>query len=136
ARLGGGRGGAAGAVADEQQRQLGQGREHERPLPPRSQNLRRHGVDDLRQEVVVLDVEPRADLALAGDARADDLREPVYVVGTAAERTLERGPHAFRPRLGAEQAVTEPERARVPALHGEPLGDVEDERGRTAYAGG
>src|SRR5439155_960669 len=69
-------------------------------------------------------------------ARVDDLREPVHVVGTAAERTLERGPHAFRPRLGAEQAVAEPERARVPALRGEALGDVEDERGRTADAGG
>src|SRR5947208_16227125 len=88
------------------------------------------------RKVVVLDVEPRADLALAGDARADDLREPVYVVGTAAERTLERGPHAFGPRLGAEQAVAEPERARAPALHRQALRDVEGERGPTAGAGG
>src|SRR2546427_10282394 len=56
----------ARAVADEGQRALGQRREHELPFPARSQDLVGRGVDDLRQEVVVLDVEPVADLALAG----------------------------------------------------------------------
>src|SRR2546430_3841659 len=41
----------------------------------------------------------------------------------------------FRSRLGAEHPVAEPERSRVPALRGQALGDVQDERGRAADPG-
>src|SRR5205814_8492984 len=85
------------------------------------------GAGGLGRQVAARDVETRLRLALAGDARADDLGEPVDVVRPAAERLLESRAHPLGPRLGAEHPVAEAEGLRVAALGGEALGDVEDE---------
>ena len=45
--------------------------------------------------------------ALAGDARADHLRQAVGVGGAHPETTVDLGPHRLRPRLGADGRVAQ-----------------------------
>src|SRR5262249_58112703 len=78
--------------------------------------------------MIVGDVEPGAGLAFAGDARADDLGEPVDVERPKAEGTLERCADALRPRLGAEHTVADAELAGVTPLLGQRLGQMQRER--------
>jgi hypothetical protein len=92
------------AVADERQRLFRQRREHELAALAVRKRVARVRVDDLRIEVVLPDEEAVLRLdALARDAGADHLREPVDVDGVDAGALLDLGPHLVRPRLGAEQ---------------------------------
>jgi len=121
----------AGTVTNERHRPLGQRGEDELPFPAGRQHGARNRIDDLREEVIVGDVEAVARLALAGDAGPDDLRQTIDVERADAERPLERDPDAVGPGLGAEQSDAEPELARLPALFGQGLGQVQRE-GRRA----
>src|SRR3989454_8734807 len=106
------RGDVAGPIADDGHRALGQRGQHEFALLTRPQWFAGRRVDDLRQEVVVGDVQALARLALAGDPGADDLAEPVDVVGRAEAR-LERAANAVGPGLSAEHPVAESELLRL-----------------------
>src|SRR6266478_3772040 len=65
----------AGAIANERHRALGQGGEDELPFPAGRERFSRHGIDDLRKEVIVGDMKTLARLAFAGDTGPDDLGE-------------------------------------------------------------
>src|SRR6266542_3809987 len=54
--------------------------------------------------------------AFAGNARADDLGEPVDVERLQAEQRLDLDAHRLGPRLGAEDARSQPQLAEVDAL--------------------
>ncbi len=89
-------------VADERERLLRQRGEDEHALVALGERLARLGVDDLREEVVLVDVRARPLLhALAGDARSDDLREAVEVGRAHPEPGVDLGPHPLGPRLGS-----------------------------------
>ena len=126
----------AGAVADERQRALGEGREHELALLAHWPHRAGGRVDDLGQEMIVGHVQTLARLALAGHAGTDDLGQSVDVVRRRPERALEGAPQPLGPRLGAIEAVTQTEGARITALRRKRLGDVQRERGCGAEPGG
>ena len=97
------------------------------------QRLERLGVDDLRIEVVFPDVQAGPVLAVAGDARAGDLREAVDVVGDDARLAFDRVAHLGCPRLGAEDAV--PELGVAPEVDALALGLVHDAKEVARRAG-
>ena len=72
--------------------------------------------------------------ALPRHAGADDLAEPVEIQRRAAPERLELRAHRLGPRLGAEEAVREAERAGVAPLLPQGLADVEGEGRRAGQA--
>src|SRR5438552_583965 len=117
----------AGAVANERRRALGERGQRQLTLGARRQAGAGGRVDDLRQEVIVGDVQARALLALAGDAGPDDLGEAVGIEGAEAEGPLERLAHALGPRLGAEHPDAQPELGGLAPLLHQRFGEVEGE---------
>ena len=76
--------------------------------------------------MVLLDVRAVALLdALGGDARPDNLRQPVHVQCRQPELSFDRVAHLFCPRLGAEDPNLQLQAIQADALLGERLGDVE-----------
>ena len=133
AALAGHAGDVAGAVAQQRQRLLGQRREDELAVGAVRDEAAGLGVDDLDEEVVLLHVQAVARLrALGGDARADDLAQPVDVERLQAELGLELGAHGLGPRLGAEHADLERELVRADPRLAQALGDVQRVGGRAA----
>ena len=90
------------------------------------------GVDHLDEEVVLHHVQTVVARALAGDARADDLRQPINVEGGQAELLLELRAHRLRPWLGAEHPDLQREPPRADTGLPQALGDVQGVRGRGA----
>ena len=70
-------------------------------------------VHDLRVEVVLEDVQAGELGALDADAGADDLREPVDVVGPHVALGVDAAAHRLRPGLRAEDAHAQRQRAQV-----------------------
>src|SRR6266542_406681 len=70
--------------------------------------------------------------AFAGDAGADDLGEPVDVERLQAEQRLDLDAHRLGPRLGAEDARSQPQLAEVDALLDQNFAEPRGEGGRTA----
>ncbi len=68
--------------------------------------------------------------ALGGDPGADHLAEPVEVHRRATPQGLQLRAHRLGPRLGSEEAVGEPDVARVHPLLEHALPDVQREGGR------
>ena len=102
----------AGAVADHRQRLLGERGEDQLALLAVGHRLAGRRVDHLDQEVVLVDVQAVLVPAFVGDARADDLRQPVDVAGRHARALLDLGARLVGPRLGAEQSHPQVERLR------------------------
>ncbi len=100
------------AVADQRQRLLGQRRDDELAGLARRTGSPCRG-RRLDEEVVLVEVQPAARLALGRHARADDLRQPVEVARAQPEPALELRAHRLRPRLGAEQPELERQLARA-----------------------
>src|SRR5262249_8396110 len=69
-------------------------------------------------------------VTFAGDARSDDLRQPINIHGLDGELVLELAAHALAPGLGAEAPVAQRQLAQVDAHGGRDLGDVERVRRR------
>ena len=95
----------AGAVAHHRGAEAVEGGEDEFAFLAVGQRLEGVGIDDLRVEVVLPDVQPVRVLAVAGDAGAGDLGETVDVVGGDAGDLLDARADFVRPRLRAEDAV-------------------------------
>src|SRR6266511_1030255 len=70
--------------------------------------------------------------AFAGDAGADDLGEPVDVERLQAEQRLDLDAHRLGPRLGAEDARSQPQLAEVDALLDQNFAEPRGVGGRTA----
>src|SRR6266487_6852440 len=95
----------AGPVAQDRHGLPGQRGEDQLAKGPWRQRRAGGGVDNLREEVVFVDVQPALRLdAFAGDAGADDLREPVDVERLQAEQRLDLDAHRLGPWLGTEDA--------------------------------
>src|SRR4029450_7270506 len=104
--------------------------EHELALLAGRERRARRRIDDLREEVVLVDVEALPRLhALRRHAGADQLREPVEVERRAAPETFELGPHRFGPRLRTEEAIAETDRPWIQALLAHGLGGGEGAAG-------
>ena len=95
----------ARAVADHRAAGAVERREDELARLAVGERLERLGVDDLRVEVVLEDVQARAVGAVAADAGAGDLGEAVDVVRDEAGVLLDLVAHLLGPGLGAEDAV-------------------------------
>ena len=123
----------ARAIAQQRQRLLGQRRDDELAAGARRQRAAGLRVDRLEEKMVLPAVQPGARLqAFAGDARPEDLREPVDVDRGDAEPRLELRAHRLAPRLGAEHADAQRAAFEIDAVALGDLGDVEGVGGRRA----
>ena len=91
-----------GAVAEEREGLLVHGGEHQLALLSLGEYLSGIGVNDLRDEVVLVDVHSLLRGALEGDARPAELREAVDIVGLDAQGGFDVPAHLLAPGLGAE----------------------------------
>ena len=74
------------------------------PSSPSGHGWPRGRIDDLRVEIILENVRPGLAWAFHGHARADDLRQPVDVIGLDAAFLLDAPAHGLGPRLRAENA--------------------------------
>ena len=95
------------SVAQHGHTLLGDGGEHQLAGCAVGKLLAGHGVDDLRNDVILVDVGAVLALALKRNARTCDLGQTVYVTRVDAEGLLDVFAHLLRPRLCAEDAGTE-----------------------------
>ena len=123
------------AVAQHREALAQQRRHHELARLARRLPLERVGVDDLGQKRVLRKVQAAAALALAGNARAAELRHAVVVGHADAEVPLDPLAHLRRAALAAEDAVPQlVRRKRVFALAHQ-LAQVDRVRRRRHKAG-
>ena len=114
----------AGPVTDDGARLLGEGGDDQLSRLAVGQHGAGLGIDDLRIEVVLPDVEAVLALdAFHGDAGADGLGAPVHVHRLHGEAGLDLLAHRLGPRLGAMHADLKRAAPRVPALTLELVGD-------------
>ena len=88
-------------VADQRNPLLGQGGEHQLAGHAVAHGLQGLRVHDLRQEMILVHMQPAVQVAVRGHAWAHDLAEAVDIVGLDAQLLLDLVPHLLRPRLRA-----------------------------------
>ena len=131
ARLVGDRAEIAGPVADQRERLLGQGGEHQLADGSGRDGRAVVRIDRLDQEMVLVDVQPVArGEALGRDPGSAHLRQAVEVDRLDPERAIDLHAQALGPRLAAEQAQLERAGGRIDALIGQLLGDHQRVGGR------
>ncbi len=91
-----------GSVADQRQPLFGEGGEDQFAGCVVAQRLPGMGVNDLRYEMVLGNVHTTVIGTLHRDARANDLRQAVDVVGLYAQFLLDLLPHLGSPGLGTQ----------------------------------
>ena len=92
------------AVANHRHAFLGDGGKHQLALLAIRQHRARHGVDDLRNHVILVHVHAMLFHALKAHARARDFGKPVNVQRVQTQQPLDLAAHFLRPRLGAKAA--------------------------------
>ena len=125
-----------GAVAQERECLLVQGGEDQLALGAFRQHFPGLRVDDLRIEMVLIDVHAVLLLALEGHARPAGFREAVDVIGLDAQALLDAAAHLLRPGFRPEDADAQLVVLRLVALLRQGLPDVGGIGGGTADDGG
>src|SRR5680860_719734 len=93
----------AGAIAEYGHRLFGERGEDEFAFLALGHSLARRGIDHLRNEVILVYVEPVLGEALAGHPRAYDLRQTIVVGGGDPQASFEFFSHPVGPGFGAEE---------------------------------